>query len=419
MRVSVIPVDKVIIIDGDGIVVDNWNFDDDHIHAIQWMHDKGHIELKTTDPNIEIDDISFVQPYIDKYMEIIPILKEKALKKKEEERLRIQKEEEEIKKHEEQRRKEQEQIKLLQEQNKKIRQEKLKLEEEKSQILEEINNKSRFIDLELERKELEKIHELNSLEKKLSEEELSRIDHKIFGKYQNIQNELVEKENAIKKETEKILEQLNLREKNIELHQKELDEREKALKEKIELERKEIENLRYELIARRNDLYTEFEYRADVLNLLKEKVELESKRVEETKKHDSEKFEYDQMMTKLRKEELEKKELEFENAKNILDLNSKYLEIIDEGEHRKHLAFENISKEIEDLNKKIELSSKENLNNLDQEEVSIEKLEEILSELDPEKVYTTLTSGEIKDNNFPVEKAVVWFSALKKVMENN
>ena len=45
------------------------------------------------------------------------------------------------------------------------------------------------------------------------------------------------------------------------------------------------------------------------------------------------------------------------------------------------------------------------------------KLEQILNELDPNEVYTKLTSGEIDENNFPVEKAVVWFSALKKAMD--
>ena len=98
MRVSVIPTDKIIIIDGTGIEIEDWNFDDNHIHAIQWMHDKGHIELKTTEPNIEINDISFVQPYIDAYTNTLPSIKEKALRAKEEERLRREQQEEEQKK---------------------------------------------------------------------------------------------------------------------------------------------------------------------------------------------------------------------------------------------------------------------------------------------------------------------------------
>ena len=68
MRVTVIPVDKTIIIDGNGVILESWPFEDDDIHAIQWEHNKGHIELKTNDPNIDLDDIDIVQPYIDEYM---------------------------------------------------------------------------------------------------------------------------------------------------------------------------------------------------------------------------------------------------------------------------------------------------------------------------------------------------------------
>ena len=112
MRVSVIPTDKIIIIDGNGIELENWSFDDGHIHAIQWMHDKGHIELKTNEPNIEIDDISFVQPYIDAYTKTLPSIKERALKAKEEERIRRENEQAEQEKYSEEKKKKESKLKI-------------------------------------------------------------------------------------------------------------------------------------------------------------------------------------------------------------------------------------------------------------------------------------------------------------------
>ncbi len=95
MRVTVIPIDKTIIVDGNGIVLEKWDFEDSHIHAIQWIHDNGHIELKTTDPNVVLEDITFVQPYIDAYMASLPVMEEKILLEQEEQRLRSEREEEE------------------------------------------------------------------------------------------------------------------------------------------------------------------------------------------------------------------------------------------------------------------------------------------------------------------------------------
>ena len=48
MRVTIIPQDNRIIVDGKTVDLDDndirWTFDDEHIHAIQWRNGKGEIE---------------------------------------------------------------------------------------------------------------------------------------------------------------------------------------------------------------------------------------------------------------------------------------------------------------------------------------------------------------------------------------
>lgn len=91
MRVTVIYDDHFISVDGQGIhFVDNWPFDEDNIHAIQWYTDHGQLEYKDTSPNLDFTDYATISKYISHFT--------KEKERIEEERRRI--EEEERKRHE-------------------------------------------------------------------------------------------------------------------------------------------------------------------------------------------------------------------------------------------------------------------------------------------------------------------------------
>lgn len=70
MRVTVIFDDRCIGVNGTFYFFSEqeWTFDEDY-HAIQWYTNHGEIELRTTDPNIEINDFSTISHFVDKWNE--------------------------------------------------------------------------------------------------------------------------------------------------------------------------------------------------------------------------------------------------------------------------------------------------------------------------------------------------------------
>jgi hypothetical protein len=71
MRVSVVPIDKAITVDGIGAILTEWPFNDSDIHAIQWYGTEGEIEYPYQLPskaprraNEAITDEATVQPYV-------------------------------------------------------------------------------------------------------------------------------------------------------------------------------------------------------------------------------------------------------------------------------------------------------------------------------------------------------------------
>lgn len=67
MRVTIIPSDHFIRRDNISVQLPTWDFDDTHIHAIQWYDDHGEIEHNEIPipPNTAIADDSILQPYLD------------------------------------------------------------------------------------------------------------------------------------------------------------------------------------------------------------------------------------------------------------------------------------------------------------------------------------------------------------------
>lgn len=66
MRVTVVPVDHLIIRDEVAIHFPVWPFNDGHIHAIQFLNGKGEIELKGPPPvNEPFEGLEILKPYLD------------------------------------------------------------------------------------------------------------------------------------------------------------------------------------------------------------------------------------------------------------------------------------------------------------------------------------------------------------------
>ena len=58
MRLTIIPLDNLVIKDGEGYNVDNLDYLDSNINAIQWYEDKGEVEYLDGTENLEITDIT-------------------------------------------------------------------------------------------------------------------------------------------------------------------------------------------------------------------------------------------------------------------------------------------------------------------------------------------------------------------------
>lgn len=89
MRVTVIPEDRTIVVDGKSILnIPDWPFEDSHIHAIQWYDDKGEYEIQNGQ-NVAFSDWSMVEPYVTLHA----TLSEQIQQEREAEAARIQEEE--------------------------------------------------------------------------------------------------------------------------------------------------------------------------------------------------------------------------------------------------------------------------------------------------------------------------------------
>jgi hypothetical protein len=65
MQISVIPADKTIVMDGESLVFD-FPFYPPNLRALQWNGMAGTMEF-TSGPQQFIDNVAFVQPYIDAF----------------------------------------------------------------------------------------------------------------------------------------------------------------------------------------------------------------------------------------------------------------------------------------------------------------------------------------------------------------
>ena len=67
MKLTVVPSDRLIMLDGVGFNMTEWNFNDSHIHAIQWDGKRGEIEYEDDRANVVFTDQSTVEEYLSEW----------------------------------------------------------------------------------------------------------------------------------------------------------------------------------------------------------------------------------------------------------------------------------------------------------------------------------------------------------------
>lgn len=441
MRISIIPEDKKIIVDGKTIDLEDdapWDFDDETIHAIQWRDNRGELEYEDVigeDPvpnkifgEDEFDTI--VQPYLDYFNSFLTIYEQRELAAAiaEEQNLAAQIEELNLDKLE----KEAQLVIIddLQKQNKELRDEREEREEELSRLQQKKIFDEHTARLELEREKAARESEKATLESQKADEFFEKKSLELAKKYDELFHEF-------EKEKEAFVEERKQYQELLQMERDKIEKESELLEQEILKDDKENENKRlYEeqvLAVQYEDLElskAELELQKQVLELVEEE-NLKAKD-EILRERTNIILELDRERTMFEKQKEHELELIMKAHEDLIDKMSQ-----EEGYERLDDALEFeydvAEKEYKELQKKkVKLSkssggSHETLNLLKEnrerneietgEDKSIDEILSIMDEIDPEKLYNTLTDGERENNEFPMEKAIKWFAALKDVMD--
>lgn len=445
MKISIIPEDKKIIVDGKTVDLEDdapWDFDDETIHAIQWKDGRGELEYEDVPgeepaPNKIFGDDEFdtiVQPYLDYFNSFLTLYEQKELAAAlaEEENLTKQIEELNLDKLE----KEAQLVIIedLQRQNKELRDEREELYDAKSQ-----EEQARIYDqhtarLELEREKAARESERVGLEAQKADEFFQKKSLELSKKYDELYHDFEKEKEAFieeRKQYQALLEmERDKMEREAELLEKNIleDEQEKELRrlqnEKVrELEEEELEISKLELEMQKQGLevaWSDAKFALDEVIREREKIkfdhELEKKMLQQKIDHEMDlimrshedilkKMENEEMYDELDdalEKEFELAEAEYREAQRAKLIEAQKVENIDPKGLSK-LASESLERQ------EIESSL----------DYSVNDILSMMDEIDPEKLYTALTDEEKSDNGMPVEKAVKWFAALKEVLDKN
>jgi hypothetical protein len=448
MKVTIIPSDLKIQVDGRPIILnkEDWNFDDQHIHAIQWYGDNGHIEFVTNDPNEVIEDIEIIQKYLDVFFEEIPRIEQIRIQNEENRRNEEQFYAEERAKHEREKEELKRKIKETAEENARLRAKRSEDDLRRTEELIEKENQERKLKIEAEllalenqrikseqdivmrekafRENFEKEHgEFLKASKKTSE--TTEKANEIFQDYlktlddkkKALELEVKKSYELIDVKEQKVSEELKLREEqNRKLLQQQnelvlkLQEEKQLAEKKLKLEELEIEQRKQELLNQyknsEKDISLVIESQEQQLEKIKVQKELflEEKRLaEEELKVREEKINIANEELRVRQSQIREKEIEFEREKR------EYVQAaeVELYEKRKRMAVEALISETE--KHEVEQIAKRQAN---------EEVKKIASNTDPLEVFRLIGSSPDFDlSTFPVEKLIGWFSLLKKTKD--
>jgi hypothetical protein len=454
MRVTVIPVDKTIVVDSNPLILEEWDFDDSNIHAIQWYHDYGYVEyvhsnLEEPRPdNDKVTDQSIITKYVDAYFSEIPKLQSKKIKEEEENRLRKITEDLEIKKYEEEKESIRKEVQNQIEINKKIREDKLKLQQERDEEIAKLEETNRLAKLELRQKEIEKQElafeqEMKSREKfwnehfkkenesllefrkKVSDQmELSEKEFEnqleLVKKAREVEFERLEQErNEIKKskkiiETDyvnklEILEAEGLRVKTL---NEEIDNQRKVNEKEIELATKRLEEVQQEVLLQRKISVNEIQDAIDKYEKERKILEIEKKVIQD--ESDARELSI-QIEIERAKKSLETVKLETIAAKKEREEIEKNLE-----EKVRNIEYQTIQDIKNDSkNHTLSLLEERELQKMAKERAE-SKLQEVidsLSDAEVLKMLARVSPEEIENIDLPVQRAIELFQLIGKVKE--
>lgn len=443
MRISIIPEDKKIIVDGKTVDLEDdapWDFDDEPIHAIQWRDGRGELEYEDVPgedplPNKIFGDDEFdtiVQPYLDYYNSFLTIYEQRQLAAAiaEEENLAAQIEELNLDKLE----KEAQLVIIddLQRQNKELRDEREELYNEKSRLEQAKVFDEQTSLMELQREQAARESERAGLEAQKAEEffekkslELAKKYDELFHDFEKEKEAFIEErkqyQELLQMERDKMEREIEESEKGILLEDKERAQKEEMLEKVRLLEEEQLEITKAELELQKEGLHVQWqnaEWELEEIRRERDKIRME---FEEEKKR------FDKQVD----QELDVIMRSHEDVLAKLD-NEQYYDELDDALEKE---FDKAEKEYRDSQREKLKASQANtfaseLSDLSKESADREEIEKgqnysiddiltLMDEIDPEKLYTTLTSEERKDNELPVDKAVKWFSALKDVLDKN
>jgi hypothetical protein len=443
MRISIIPEDKKIIVDGRTVDLEDdapWDFDDETIHAIQWRDGRGELEYEDTPgedpaPNKVFGEDEFntiIQPYLDYFNTFLDVYEKKELESalKEEENLAAQIEELNLDKLE----KEAQLVIIedLQRQNKELRDERENLYDEKSKKEQALEYEKQNANIQLEREKAARESEKAGLEAQKADEffekkslELSKKYDELYHDFEKEKEHFVEErkqyQELLQMERDKIEREIDDSEKNLALEDKERAMREEMIAKVRLLEEEQLDISKIEIEAQKQVL---------------EIIELENKEVQDQINLNRERIQRELERERTQFEIQKEQELDIimrahEDLLNKMSQEEAYDELDDAVERE----FEKAEVEYKKVQKqKLESSyssgyaaEQEKLirTNIERQEIesgedkSIDEILTLMDGIDPEQLYTTLTDNERDDNSFPAEKAVKWFAALKDVLDKN
>lgn len=446
MRVTIIPSEKKVVVDGRPIVFDSWNFNDGHIHAIQWSHDRGHIEFITRDPNQEIESLDYIQKYLDIFFDEIPKIEQIRMKREEEERQRKEQEIIDLQGVDEEKEQLRKMVEHTIEENRKIREAKLALEAQRTKEIVESENEARRLEIEKQRLEAEN--------KRISSEQEISAREKFWNEHFQKQNEdLLKAHDEIGKVTEKvdstvksyfdkIDQKKELIEKSINAQIDQLKESENILNERNRLSHDEI-SAQYQRINELNlklseekeltfsDIskrYEELEERTAQIQRLRdlsessaqtmieqndlqlEQIKLERKKIEEMKEAHDQSIAVMTQTLELQRSEIETYRKELENREK--ELQAKFVEKDLDYEMRSYEQLKNLA--IENL---VEQETR-NIVRDEAQNRAAKAIAKIAQAEDPLDIFkAAMMDPTITLETLPIDQIIGWFSKIKMAQD--
>jgi myosin heavy subunit len=448
MRVTVIPPDKTITIDGRQIRFspEDWDFDDDHIHAIQWFDNHGEIEWVTTDDNEELVTIGMVQPYIDLYLDEIPRIEKVRIEREENERKQLQSEVDERVNADREKQILLQRIRETADENRQLAKKAHEKDLEKERLKLQIEDKERELEIEreLKAKELEKARidaEIALAEEKsraairAERARLEEEDNLMAAKKAEL-NEIFKTMSAELLSTKSDVDALVDEERELlENQRREYLKQQKLTQEALEKDQLEVEVKSKELKKTRDEMQNELQRQIELQLQERERIQADHTNLMAQFEVEKVNLQNELLEAKAQKELIEK-ELVLEQE--LLEQKDRAVEI-----ERESLVVhqELLTKEKEEFNKLLEVE-RDNVNatlyeeraRLEAErmleqriqtevesaarEQATQKIVEIAENTDPLLIFDQIASNPDLDiQNFPVTEILGWFSQLQRVKE--